>query len=151
MLLTVVNFLSLYSISKLLRELFLVENCIKCVFSQFKDIKFASNHSCICWRILFISFLKFIGSGFEIIKFVSSANKTVLLFSFIEYGKSFIYSRKSRGPSTNPWGTPWVILPQSEIEVWWLCAASIKISASPGDTTYHHESDTGNQDSACKW
>jgi len=28
-----------------------------------------------------------------------------------------MYRRKSRGPSIDPWGTPWVILPQSETRV----------------------------------
>ena len=37
------------------------------------------------------SSLNFIGSGSEIIRLVSSANKTILLFLFIECGKSFIY------------------------------------------------------------
>jgi hypothetical protein len=50
------------------------------------------------------------------IKLVSSANKTILLLLFVKRGKSFMYRRKSKGPSTDPWGTPWVILPQPEIE-----------------------------------
>ena len=95
MLSTVVNFLSVYVMSKLLKKLFFVVKCIKWVLSRFKDIKLALNHSCICWRILLTSSLKLIGSGFEIIKLVSSANRTILLFLFIECGKSFIYKRKS--------------------------------------------------------
>jgi hypothetical protein len=39
-----------------------------------------------------------------------------LLFLFVKEGKSFIYKRKSKGPSINPWGTRWVISPQSEAE-----------------------------------
>jgi hypothetical protein len=50
------------------------------------------------------------------IKLVSSANKTIFLLLFVKSGKSFMYRRKSKGPSTDPWGTPWVILPQTEIE-----------------------------------
>jgi len=64
------------------------------------------NHVCICWRILLASFLKFIGSGFEIIRLVSSANKTIFLLLFVKEGKSFMYRKKSRGPSIDPWGTP---------------------------------------------
>jgi len=66
---------------------------------------------------LLASSLNFIGSGFEIIRLVSSANRTVLLFLFIECGKSFVCRRKSKGPSIDPGGTPWVISPQSEIEI----------------------------------
>ena len=112
---TVVSFLSLYIMSNLLLGLFFVVKCIKWIFFQFKDIKLALNHSCIYWRILLASSLNFIGSGFEIIRLVSSANKTILLFLFIECGKSFIYKRKSKGPSIEPWGTPWVPSPQSEM------------------------------------
>ena len=73
----------------------------------------------MCWRILLASFLKLIGSGFEMIKLVSSANKAILLFLFLFFkeGKSFMYRRKSKGASIDPWGTPWVILPQSETEL----------------------------------
>jgi hypothetical protein len=58
--------------------------------------------------------MKFIGSGFEMIRLVSSANKTILLLLFVKEGKLFMYRRKNKGPSINPWGTPWVILLQSE-------------------------------------
>ena len=52
----------------------------------------------------FVSIIsKFIGSGFEIIRLVSSANKTILLFLFIECGKSFIYIEgKARGQVSIP-------------------------------------------------
>jgi len=114
---TVVSFLSLCIMSKVLKELFFVVKCIKWVFSQFKDIRLALNHSYICRRILLASSLNFIGSGFEIIRLVSPASKTVLLFLFIECGKSFMYRRKSKGPSIDPWGKPWVTSPQSETEI----------------------------------
>jgi hypothetical protein len=48
------------------------------------------------------------------IRLLSSANKTILLLLFVKEGKSFMYRRKSKGPSIDPWETPWVILPQSE-------------------------------------
>ena len=51
------------------------------------------------------------------IKLVSSANKTILSLLFVKEGKSFMYRRKSKGPSIDPWGTPWVTLPQSETVV----------------------------------
>ena len=37
--------------------------------------------------------------------FVSSANKMKSNW-FATFGKSFIYSRNSNGPTTDPWGTP---------------------------------------------
>jgi hypothetical protein len=40
---------------------------------------------------------------------VSSVKRTILLYLGIIVGKSFIYSRKSRGPRTEPWGTPFLI------------------------------------------
>jgi hypothetical protein len=61
--------------------------------------------------------VEFIGSGFELIQLVSSANKTILLLLFVKEGKSFMYRRNSKGPSIDPWGTPWVTLPQPETEV----------------------------------
>jgi hypothetical protein len=102
--------------SKSTSDLFFVTKCIKQVFSQFRDIRLALNHACICWRILLTSFLKFIVSGFEMIVLVSSAIKTILLLLFVKRGKSFMYRRKSKGPSTDTWGIPWVILPQPKIE-----------------------------------
>jgi len=95
-------------------ELFFVEKYIKSLFSQFNDIKLVLNHFCICLRILLASFLKFIGSGSEMMKLVSSANKTILLLLSVWEGRSFMYRRKSKGPSIDPWGTPWVVLPHSE-------------------------------------
>jgi len=34
----------------------------------------------------------------------------------VREGRSFMYKRKSKGPSINPWGTPWVVLPHPETE-----------------------------------
>jgi hypothetical protein len=113
---TVVTFLSLYIMSKLLRELFFVEKCIKWVFSQFKDIKLVLNHFCICWRILLVSFLKFIGSGFEMIKLVSSANKTILLSLFVKEGKSFMLTY----PCT-------MIVRSSWIQIPWCWCSSVRL------------------------
>jgi hypothetical protein len=110
--------LSLYVTSNSLRELVFVKKMHKTsFFSQFKDIKLVLNQFCIWWRTLLASFLKFIGSGFQMIRLVSSANKTILLLLFVKESKSFMYRRKSKGHSINRWGTPWVILPQSETEV----------------------------------
>ena len=41
---------------------------------------------------------------------VSSANKIGMDLSFINLGRSFINTRKSRGPKTEPCGTPWLTL-----------------------------------------
>jgi len=54
------------------------------------------------------------------IKLVSSANKTILLLLSVREGRLFMYRRKSKGPSIDPWGTPWVVLPHSEIEYEYL-------------------------------
>ena len=51
------------------------------------------------------------------IRLVSSANRIILLLLFVRKGRSFMYNRKSKGPSIDPRGTPWVISPQSETEI----------------------------------
>jgi len=58
--------------------------------------------------------------GLLTITLVSSANKMVLrlifIFSkFFIFGRLLIYSKKSRGPSTEPCGTPYVMVPQLQI------------------------------------
>ena len=40
----------------------------------------ASKFFCICWRISLTSFLKFIGSGFEMIRLVSSTKRTIWFY-----------------------------------------------------------------------
>ena len=45
--------------------------------------------------------------------FVSSAN--ILVFAwFRQHGRSLIYRRNSKGPRIEPWGTPHVIIPESD-------------------------------------
>ena len=51
------------------------------------------------------------------IKLVSSADRTILLFLVVKEGRLFIYNKKSKGPNIDPWGTPWFISPQSETEL----------------------------------
>ena len=51
---------------------------------------------------------------FAIISFVSSANRTGLNESAVIFGRSFIQSKKNKGPSMEPWGTLCFILPRSE-------------------------------------
>jgi len=46
---------------------------------------------------------------------VSSANKIGIDLSFINLGKSFINKRKSRGPKTEPCGTPCSTLDQGVV------------------------------------
>jgi len=43
---------------------------------------------------------------------VLSANKTAIAFLFMTAGKSFMYKQKSVGPSTEPCGTPCLIIAQ---------------------------------------
>jgi len=45
-------------------------------------------------------------SGFEIIKLVSSANRSGVDKSGVAFGTSFMYSKKKRGPNIDPYGTP---------------------------------------------
>ena len=46
--------------------------------------------------------------GSEEDKVASSANRSTMIV-FIDIGKSLMYIRKSKGPRTDPWGTPAVI------------------------------------------
>ena len=48
---------------------------------------------------------------------VSSANKIGRDLSVKNFGKSFMYKRKSRGPKTEPWGTPCSVLAQDDVIV----------------------------------
>jgi hypothetical protein len=45
------------------------------------------------------------------------ANKTDIAFLFMTAGKSFMYKRNSVGPSTEPCGTPCLIIAQFETAV----------------------------------
>jgi hypothetical protein len=53
-----------------------------------------------------VLFLNSSGFAFDIMILVSSANSTELANLFIADGKSLMYIRKSKGPSTEPCGTP---------------------------------------------
>jgi hypothetical protein len=64
------------------------------------------NHLFISWKALLTVFFNIIGLGLLTILLVSSANKTASALSFIDFGRSLIYSKKSSGPSTDPCGTP---------------------------------------------
>jgi hypothetical protein len=57
------------------RELFLVINYIKLVFSKFSDNKLALNHSFIFLNVILISSIKSVGLGLVTIILVSSAKK----------------------------------------------------------------------------
>ena len=46
---------------------------------------------------------------------VSSANKIGTHLSVINLGKSFMNKRKSKGPKTEPWGTPCSFLAQDDV------------------------------------
>jgi len=48
---------------------------------------------------------------------MSSAKKTGIAFLFMTVGKSFMYKRNSVGPSTEPCGTPCLIIAQFETAV----------------------------------
>jgi len=60
--------------------------------------------------MLLISSLNFEGLGFVIIMLVSPANRTGLDRETIIFRRSFIWSKKNKGPSTELLGTPCFIL-----------------------------------------
>jgi len=50
-----------------------------------------------------------LGPDFEIIILVSSAKRTGLGRPAIDFGRSFIYNIKNKGPSMEPWGMPYLM------------------------------------------
>jgi hypothetical protein len=81
----------------------LVFNCslLKVVLFRFRDHKLFLNHT-LSAKILFFM-RKFYRT--RITKLVWSAYSTDLALLAVAVGKSFIYNRKSKGPSTEPCGT----------------------------------------------
>jgi len=82
-------------------------NWRKVVLLQFSDRRLLLNHSIISFMTKIVLFLNYSGFVFDIMILVSSANSTELANLFIADGKSLIYIRKSKGPSTEPCETPW--------------------------------------------
>jgi hypothetical protein len=48
---------------------------------------------------------------------VSAANKIGTDLTFTNLGKSFINTKKSKGPKTEPWGTPCSVLTQVDVVI----------------------------------
>ena len=57
---------------------------------------------------------------------VSSANKTIIAFLFMTAGKSFMYKRNSVRPSTEPFGTHYLIIAQFETALFSFVLLSIR-------------------------
>ena len=86
--------------------LFVGENIVKLVFETFKVSLLVINHSCSFLSSLFIIVSIKSKSSASTYMFVLSANKMMQSNRFETFRKSFIYSRNSNGPRTDPWGTP---------------------------------------------
>ena len=54
------------------------------------------------------------------IRLVLSANNTGVTFLLTIFGKSLMHTRNSKGPKTDPWGTPSIIFTQLEFCCWLL-------------------------------
>jgi hypothetical protein len=74
--------------------------------SKVKNSKLFLNHLLKKEKILFNLLANSIGLGLVIMKLVLSAYSTNLAFSAVTVGKSFIYNKKSKGPRSEPCGTP---------------------------------------------
>ena len=84
---------------------------ISLVLSAFSRSLFAANQSWIVSSSPFARLAMSLGFLPFRRRFESSANKTILTKSDA-WGRSLTYSKKRRGPSTDPWGTPvWFINP----------------------------------------
>ena len=77
-------------------------------FSRFNNNRLLLNHLFNCSIVVFMSFSNIWLLELVIIKLLSSAYSTGLDISDITFGTSLIYKRKCRGPSKDPWGTPFV-------------------------------------------
>jgi hypothetical protein len=61
--------------------------------------------------------LNLVGFEWDNKMLVPSANEIGTDLSFTDLGKSFIKIRTSKGPKTEPWGTPCVILAQFDVVI----------------------------------
>ena len=98
---------------------FLVKKCMRLVFSEFSENKFALNQLLIPVNAPLMSFIKLIGLGLVMIRFVSSGNKTnldLLLVSLVLviFVISLLYCKNNNDPSIEPCSTPYFTIPQLE-------------------------------------
>jgi hypothetical protein len=84
------------------------------VLSKFSERLLALNHVFKYSNMVVMSLIKSVGLELVTIILVSSVKRTGLDLSLTKFGKSFIYRRKSKGPSMDPCGTPCLILPHFE-------------------------------------
>jgi len=116
------NFMWLALIIKLLSKVtgvwrlfrFLFRNWRKYVLLTFKDNEFSWNHLVNWWIDVEIAFWSSQVLGLVIIMLVSSANKIGITLYGTAIGKSLMYNKKSKGPNTDPCGTPWLTFIHSE-------------------------------------
>ena len=81
---------------------------IQCVFYTFNDNLFALSHSAMANESLLTQVCKLSKSVPLANKFVPSAKSNGMVFTHAEQ-RSMIYIRKSKGPSMDPCGTPYLI------------------------------------------
>jgi len=100
-------------------KVFFVINCTSWVFFfKFKDNKLAANHLFNWLNADVISLLKSVWLRLVTIRLVSSANSTGLWLFPNTLARSFIYKRKSSGPSMDSWGTPHLTFLHLEKLLW---------------------------------
>jgi hypothetical protein len=92
---------------------------MKYVLLKFNVSKLSLNHFVRFLKSKEAEVSKSTGLSLLMIILVSSAKITGLyllttLRCDMAKGKSFIYSRNNNGPKIDPWGTPFLILPQQE-------------------------------------
>ena len=94
--------------------LFFALNRMYCVFSIFMEGEFIINQVLtLLYIVIVISFNSAWLQPFSI-RLVSSANNIGVTFLFTIFCKSLMCTRNSKGPKTDPWGTPSVIFTQLE-------------------------------------
>ena len=93
------------------------------VFFTLSEILFAFNQLTRCFKSALTCLFSFLIELLRHNRLVSSA-KWWTLQNFIAWLRSFIYNKNSRGPKTDPWGTPQfiVVRPESKpfMDTYWL-------------------------------
>ena len=94
---------------------FFVLNSMQLVLLRFTVSKFVVNQSVIEFSVEFTFVIMSMFSESVISTLVSLAKITIFLCLETILGKLLMYNRKSKGPSTEPWVTPCLIISHFEL------------------------------------
>ena len=84
---------------------------------RFKESKLLLNQSLKVRKTVLLVLQNSTGFEWDTKMLVSSANRIGIDFTFTNLGKSFTNTRKSKGPRTDPCGTPCSTLDQADVMI----------------------------------